>query len=168
MCIETDNQCFVQFVQGSKLTGIAAYKQFRLHQWELNCFLWIELVHYHTSIISFIFFKSEFLHFFQKSFSVLIISISCTLTYVIICTVCSQAAFNLIYIISINWCLLGTLFLVIFVNFFQNSYADSVTRGTQRVLGYPSFYLSIYSSFHPSCQSARLEIYNFLISWTWI
>lgn len=66
------------------------------------------------------------------------------------------------------WCLLGTLFLVIFVNFFKNSYADSVTRGTQRVLGYPSFYLSIYSSFHPSCQSARLEIYNFLISWTWI
>lgn len=65
------------------------------------------------------------------------------------------------------WCLLGTLFLVIFVNFFKNSYADSVTRGTQRVLGYPSFYLSIYS-FHPSCQSARLEIYNFLISGTWI
>lgn len=166
MCIETDYQCFVQFVQGSKLTGIAAYKQYRLHQWELNCFLWIELVHYHTSIISFIFFQSDFLHFFQKSFSVLIISISCTLTcnniYGIF-TSCIQ--FDLYYK---YWCLLGTLFLVIFVNFFKNSYADSVTRGTQRVLGYPSFYLSIYSSFHPSCQSARLEIYNFLISWTWI
>lgn len=149
MCIETDNQCFVQFVQGSRLPGIAAYKQYRLHQWELNCFLWIELVHYHTSIIILIFFQSDFLHFFQKSFSVLIISISCTLTYVIICVVCSQAAFNLIYK---YWWLLGTLVLVIFVNFFKNSYADSVTRGTQRVLGL-SIFLFIHLFFFPYIMS---------------